>query len=272
MTRTSHPSTVREGVLSGGLPYLAQGKGPAVVVLPGLEPTNENPRGAARRSELRRWAGLAEDHTVYLVRRRPGVPEGCTMADLAADHARALELEVDGPVGVLGISTGGSVALQLAIDHPEVVRRLVLLAAACRLSDDGRWRQRAHAAYLAAGEQRRAQRVLAPALTASPLMSSLIGGLLWLAGPAISPRDPTDLLRTIEAEDSFDVTDQLHRISVPTLVIGGARDGFHGAELFERTAAGIPGAVLRLHPTRGHAGTVMNADARRLAGGFLRSA
>lgn len=270
MTRTSHLS-VREGVLPGGLPYLAEGSGPAVVVLPGLEPRNENPRGAARTSELRRWSALAQEFTVHVVRRSPGVPEGCSMADLAAELARALEGEVDGPVGVLGISTGGSVALQLAIDHPQVVRRLVLLASACRLSDEGRWRQRAHAAYLAAGEQRRAQRILAPALTASAPMSRLVGGLLWLAGPVISPEDPTDLLRTIAAEDSFDVTEQLHRVTAPTLVIAGARDGFYSPELFERTAAGIPGAVLRPHPTRGHARTVMSRDARRLAGSFLRA-
>jgi pimeloyl-ACP methyl ester carboxylesterase len=51
------------------------------------------------------------------------------MADLSDDVAALLdELGLTGPVDVLGWSAGGTVALQLAIDHPGRVRRLVLEA------------------------------------------------------------------------------------------------------------------------------------------------
>ncbi|GIE48654.1 hypothetical protein Ani05nite_21880 [Amorphoplanes nipponensis] len=39
---------VREGLLYGGLPYLAPGAGPPVVVFPGLEPDNTGPSGRSR--------------------------------------------------------------------------------------------------------------------------------------------------------------------------------------------------------------------------------
>lgn len=268
--RRGEPVAVREGTLHGGLPFLAQGRGPVVVVLMGLKPENHNPRGLARTWELREWSELAEHRTVYLVRRRPGLPVGCTMADLAAELAGGLAHEFGHPVDVIGVSTGGSVALQLAIDHPEAVRRLVLLASAGRLSDAGRQVQRAYAARTAAGEHRAAGRTEARALTASTWSAHVVGGLLWLVGPLMAPHDPADLVRTVAAEDTFDVMADLHRIAAPTLVIGGARDGFYGAALFEQTAAGIPSGVLRLHPTRGHSGTAMSRTAKRLAASFLR--
>jgi pimeloyl-ACP methyl ester carboxylesterase len=55
-------------------------------------------------------------------------------AELAAEHARAIEALDAGPVDVIGVSTGGSIAQQLAADHPDLVRRLVLIATGCRLS------------------------------------------------------------------------------------------------------------------------------------------
>lgn len=51
------------------------------------------------------------------------------VADLSDDVAALLDaLQIAGPVDVLGWSAGGNVVLQLAIDHPQRVRRVVLEA------------------------------------------------------------------------------------------------------------------------------------------------
>jgi pimeloyl-ACP methyl ester carboxylesterase len=73
--------------------------------------------------------------------------------------------------------------------------------------------------------------------------------------------DPTDLLITIAAEDTFDTTASLNRITTPTLVIGGARDRFYSADLFRHTARAVPGARLILYPGKGHLGTVTHRAA-----------
>jgi pimeloyl-ACP methyl ester carboxylesterase len=54
-----------------------------------------------------------------------------SMADDIAELIRALDL---GQADVLGYSLGGAVALRLAIQHPDVVRRLVLVSAPVRRS------------------------------------------------------------------------------------------------------------------------------------------
>ncbi len=55
------------------------------------------------------------------------------------------------------------------------------------------------------------------------------------------------MLITIAAEDAFDSSQDLHRITAPTLVIAGGRDGFYSPELFRETTERIPGARLLLY-------------------------
>ena len=148
--------TVSEGRLSTGLPYLKLGDGPPLVVASGLSSEHANPTGIWRRMSLSWATPFAEHFTVYVVNRRPGLPRGATMADLAADYAGAIEHDIGGPALVHGSSTGGSVALQLAVDRPELVSRLVLAAAACRLSERGRRAMAEVARLTREGDARRA--------------------------------------------------------------------------------------------------------------------
>jgi pimeloyl-ACP methyl ester carboxylesterase len=246
-------SVVREGVLDGGLPYLAVGQGPPLVVLSAFTAEHINPTGAARRFYLQPLKPLARQFTIYLINRKPGLQPGSTIRDLAGHYADALEQEFSEPVAVVGVSTGGSIAQQFAIDHPQLVRRLVLVASACRLGPAGRRMQRDLARFIAASRPRRAWAATGPALATTIVGGRLYAALLWLAGPRMSPEDPSDMLITIDAEDRFDAAPQLHRITAPTLVIGGDRDRNYTPELFRETAERIPGARLRLYRGKGHA-------------------
>jgi pimeloyl-ACP methyl ester carboxylesterase len=88
------------------------------------------------------------------VNRRRGLRRGMSMAELAGEHAEAIRSSLGGPVDVAGISTGGSIAQQLAADHSDLVRRLVLLSSACRLGPEGRALQRRVAARIRRGAHR----------------------------------------------------------------------------------------------------------------------
>ena len=144
--------SVEERRLGNGLPGLIFGEGPPLAVFPGLGMTNGNPTGVQRWGELRLLAPLARHFIVHRISWRVGLARGTTMADLAADYARAIEEGFRGPVDVLGISTGGSIALQLAADRPDLVNKLVVAGAARRLSEHGRKVQRRAAALSAAGD------------------------------------------------------------------------------------------------------------------------
>lgn len=262
----------QEVTLEGGLPCLSFGQGPPLVVFPGIGMTNSNPTGIQRWGELRLLSPLTRAFTVYRVGRRVGLKHGTTMADLANDYAVALEGEFSGPVDVLGISTGGSIALQLAVDRPAMLSRLAVAGAAFRLSEYGREFQRRTARLSAAGDRRGLARMQAPDVTDSRLGQRIAGGLLWLAGPLFIRRgwDPSDMIATIEAEDAFDVGERLGEITAPTLMIGGGRDRFYPAELFAETARRIPSARLILYEDRAHGGTFADRRFGRDVTAFLK--
>jgi pimeloyl-ACP methyl ester carboxylesterase len=269
--RTDRGRGVREGSLHGGLPYLAVGQGPPLVVFSGLTAEHTNPTGLERQFQLQSLKPLARHFTIYAVNRKPGLPVGATIKDLAGHYAEAIAHQFPGPVLVHGISTGGSIAQQFAIDHPQLVRRMVLAATACRLSPHGREVQRRYAELTRQGRPRRAYAALGPALAATVAGGRAFAALLWLVGGSQGVEDPSDMLVTVAAEDTFDACPQLHRITAPTLLVAGGRDRYYSPELFRQTAERIPHGHLRLYPDKGHAGMLTHKPATREIVAFLRA-
>jgi pimeloyl-ACP methyl ester carboxylesterase len=262
---------VHEGSLYGGLPYLAVGQGPPLVVFSGLTAEHANPTGLERRFQLQSLKPLARHFTVYAVNRKPGLPAGSTIKDLAGHYAEAIAHEFSGPVLVEGISTGGSIAQQFAIDHPHLIRRLVLAATACRLSAQGREAQRRFGELIKDGRPRRAYATLGPALAATVAGGRAYAALMWLFGATQRVEDPSDMLVTVAAEDVFDASPELGRITAPTLLAAGGRDRYYSPELFRETAERIPNARLALYPDKGHAGVLTHKPAIREIVDFLRA-
>ena len=78
---------------------------------------------------------------------------------------------------------------------------------------------------------------------------------VWIAGfmlPLILPKDLSDLVITIAAEDRHNFKDRLSEITAPALVVAGDRDPFYSETLFRETAEGIPHARLILYQGMGH--------------------
>ena len=226
---------------------------------------------------LGRWAGfmlgayrpLERDCTITLVNRRPGIAAGTTIADLAGDAAAMIRSTFGGPVDLVGTSTGGSVALQLAIDHPDVVRRLVVHSAAYTLGPEGRRIQRLAAECARGGDWRAVARLMMEWARPRRGMARLVFPLVMPVGTVVlaagHPRDPSDFIALIEAEDVFDCRDGLGRIQAPSLVAAGMDDPGYTPQLFRDTAAGIPAARLALYEKMGHpaSGPRFRADLAR---------
>ena len=246
-------SAVTTGRLGKGLPYVRFGIGPRpLVVFAGLGAENTVSPTMARMM----YRFLGEAYTVYLVTRRPGLPEGFTLADMADDYATMITEEFDGPVDVIGVSTGGSIALHFGADHPDLVRRLVLHSGAHTLNDDAKRLQLEFARLGGLGRWQAAFALLSRMMLPRSGPLKVLGRpLAQVAGWLMSrrpPKDASDLVVTVQAEDALAFRDRLPEIRVPTLVAGGTEDPFYSAGLFRETAAGIPGARLALYQGMGH--------------------
>jgi pimeloyl-ACP methyl ester carboxylesterase len=245
---------IREGLLGGELPYIVLGDGPPLVYIAGLSAAHDAPTGAARWFEVSALKPLAKHFTVYHVNRRKNLEPGATMADIAADYARAFDKEFGEPIDAVGISTGGSVALQIALDHPRTLKRLVVGGSACRLGPEGAALQRRLARYATEGKIRTGFAEIVELSMATTWGKRIARPMGWVLGPVLSPAPYgyKDMIATIEAEDAFDVCDRLGEITTPILVVGGDKDGFYSPELFRRTAQGVQNGRLQLYAGHGH--------------------
>jgi 3-oxoadipate enol-lactonase len=173
------------------------------------------------------------------------VPEGpYTMADYADDAAALLDLVGWDSCRVLGVSFGGMVAQELAIRHPERVRRLAL---ACTSSGGvgGASYPLHELADLSADERERRQFQLldtrwdADWREANPDMVALLSARVRQP-PERGPR------LQLEARSRHDTAERLGDIRCPTLVCGGRYDGIAPPANSQYLAALIPGARLEM--------------------------
>jgi pimeloyl-ACP methyl ester carboxylesterase len=183
--------------------------------------------------------------------RSPAPPGLDTTAAVADDYAALIDRLHLGPATVVGISMGGAVAQELALRHPEMVERLVLVAtwAACDpytatvLEVIGALRQHVSPAQYTAHLQ------------------SLVWTPRWFdehvdeltAQREQEPAVPTEaLLGQLAACRTHDTTDRLGAIAVPTLVTAGGVDRFVPPEVSAELSRRIPGARLELFAHTGH--------------------
>jgi pimeloyl-ACP methyl ester carboxylesterase len=210
--------------------YLVAGAGPAVVLLHGL--------GGAASNWIALAPALARRSQV-LVPELPGhggssplaaAPNLNPFADRVADV-----LEREGVTGatVVGHSLGGSVALRLAMRHPQLVGSVVL-AGASGISS----RRRAAVYGLTLTALLKPGRRIAPyrrRISRSPFLRTLVFGgwgavdpvalsaeaaVGFLAGPALH----SDTLSAARALLREDPRADLHAVGCPCLVLWGARD------------------------------------------------
>jgi pimeloyl-ACP methyl ester carboxylesterase len=241
---------VTTGYFKNNLPYIRIGDSPRNLVIFGGQDFDHKPPSSLW---LPMFTGsykrLAEGFTVYVVSRKPGLPVGYSMQDMSNDYATMIKNELGGPVDVMGISTGGPIAQYFAVDHPQLVRRLVLALTGYRLTEQGAELQRRMGDLARQRKWRAAYSTTVGGMYPRGIKKYLVKLFMWLFGAMGAPADPSDGLIEIEAEDKHDFKERLAEIKVPTLVIGGDEDYFYP---IRETAAGIPNAKLVLYEGSGH--------------------
>lgn len=112
--------TVTGGVVS--VISFGKGKKPLIMV-PGLRLSDI--KGSSKAVALY-YRIFAKEYTVYMFDRKDKILEGCTIHDLAEDAVEVMnELQLK-KVYLFGASQGGMIAQDIAINHPEMVYKMVL--------------------------------------------------------------------------------------------------------------------------------------------------
>lgn len=229
----------------------AVGAGEPVVLLNGL--------GSPSATWFRLAGLLRSDHTVITCDNRG---TGRTVAPSAHHHVATMAADVVAVLAaaghtsahVVGHSMGGFIAQELALEHPQVVRSLVLAATHAGIP------------HLAGDADPAAAAALAAAATLPPTeRAAALRGLLYssetseqaiLEDEAVRAAHPTGeegFRNQLLGASVWERLSDLDTLTTPTLVIHGADDKIVPARAGERLAAAIPGARFELFPGAGHA-------------------
>ena len=231
--------------------YIRFGSGQRILImLPGLGDGLQTVKGTALPMAFL-YREFARDFTVYAFSRKNALPGGYTTREMARDQAEAMEhLGID-RAHILGVSMGGMIAQHLAIDYPEKVDKLILAVTSPEpnpiLTESiEEWvslvKRGDHGAFMDSNLRR----------IYSEDYYRRNHWMVPIMGKLTKPKSYDRFLVQAEACLTHNAADNLHRISAPTLVIGGGKDMALGAEPSEKMAAAIPGARLRIYPQWGH--------------------
>ena len=186
-------------------------------------------------------------------------------ADVLAAFLRALEL---GPSHVLGLSWGGSVAIELHRRHPEAAASLILA------DTYAGWKGSLSPTLCA---ERLEMALRTSTMPPSELAAHWLPQLLTDAAPPeytdelvaiMSDFHPAGLRLMAHAMAEADLRDALPRIDVPTLLLWGDHDERSPLSVAESMYDAIPNATLAVIPDAGHESNIeqpsrFNAEVRR---------
>jgi len=254
---------IETGFFEDGLTYARMGDKPNILIdLEALSFTHEPPSGMELKQFIKSAQLLTEDYTYYLIGRKPNVPEDYTFSDIANDYARMIRREFKGSVDVMGVSTGGQIAHYLAADHPDVVRKLVIISAAFRLSEKGVEIERKAAEFFKQEKYGRTFAAILDLIWSSRIARSVAKFFTRLFGKMAmgEVKYPNDFFTEVRGDQEMNFKDRLKEIKASTLVLSGESDIGYTADDVRATAEGIPNAELILYEGYGHGLVMANRE------------
>jgi 3-oxoadipate enol-lactonase len=182
-------------------------------------------------------------------------PGPYTVAQMADDAMAVLDAAGERSAHVYGVSLGGMIAQEIALRHPDRVRRLVLAA-----TTPGGPRARPPDSTTLAFFDRRARMPAEEAVWASvpynyAARTRLEGGQRIaedIAQRLRFPIEPDPYRAQLAAAVGHDAYGRLSAIGAPTLIVHGAEDRMLPPDNARLLADAIPRAELRVWPRTGH--------------------
>ena len=230
--------------------YISFGSGSDVLImLPGVGYGFKTAKGVAIPFAFM-YRCFAESFKVYVFSRRNNMPEGFTTEEMAHDLSDIMEVLGIGSASVFGVSQGGMIAQQMAIQHPDKVNNLVLAVTASRPNDI---MKDALSSWLEMADRDDYKGIMLDTAERSYTGEYLERGRMinsMLAG--IKPKDYTRFRILCESCLQHDVYDDLEKISCPTLIIGAGLDKVLGPEASTEMKSRISGSQLYMYEGYSH--------------------
>lgn len=252
---------------SFSMDYIKFGQGKdTLVILPGLSVQSVM---RVANAIARDYRTLADDFTVYLFDRRKEIPGVYTVHDMARDTAEAIRTLGLEQINLFGASQGGMIAQVIAIQHPELVRRLVLGSTSACVDDAGIQEIEKWVRYAKAGDSAGLYLAFGEAIYSKETFEQFRKMLTEIA-ETVTEAELKRFVVMAEGSRGFDVTSELEGIRCPVLVLGSRDDRVLGGAASEVIARHLgPRAELFMYDGYGHAAYDMAPDYKQRILRFL---
>ena len=246
--------------------YITFGKGSKpLVMIQGLN--TRGVKGAAL-SLAYMYRMFAKDYKVYLFDRRRNIGESITVRELAADIAVAMDALHIKNADIFGVSQGGMIAQYLAIDRPDLVRKMVLAVTLSRNNDTAR---AVISKWIQLTEQDKMKELVAD--MAGKMYSDAYVKRYQPFMPLLTIlQKPKDVQRFITLAKSCltcNAYEELEKIQCPVFVIGGSLDKVVSGRASEEIAEKL-NCKLYMYEHLGHAAYEEAKDFNKRIYDFLK--
>lgn len=230
--------------------YISFGSGDkALIMLPGVGDGFKTARGVAIPFAVM-YKAFAKHFRVYVFSRRNNMPEGFTTRDMADDLCEIMEKLGISEAGVFGVSQGGMIAQELAINHPDKVSSLVLAVTASKPNDV---LMESILTWLDMTDNDDYKGIMMDTAERSYTGGYLKRGLVMNRMLSIAkPKDYTRFRILSRSCIEHNAYDELDRITCPTLIIGAGKDRVLGPDASIAMHDRIPGSELYMYEQYSH--------------------
>lgn len=210
-----------------------------------------------------------KEYKVYLFDRRPDVPEGITVSDMAEDIAGAMDELGITKADVFGVSQGGMTAQNLAIKRPDLVNKLVL---AVTLSKNNDMVCQVIENWITLVEQNKMREFVENMAYRSYSEEYVKRYKLFMPLLTVfqKPKDTERFIRLAKACLTCNTYEELDKIQCPVYVIGGEQDKIVGGAASKEIAEKL-NCELYMYEDLGHAAYEEAADFNKRVYDFLIS-
>lgn len=250
--------------------YVSFGQGKhTLILLPGLSDGLTTVQGKALLL-ARPYRSFFQEYTVYMFSRKDDMPECYSIRDMAKDQALAMHTLSIEKACVMGVSQGGMIAQYLAIDHPDLMEKLILAVTAPCVNDliksnVTKWMN------LAMQGKHKELMIDTAEKSYSPTYLKKYRKYYPIIGVISKPANYHRFLVNAKAILEFDATGELDKITCPTFIIGGEDDKTVGIQASHSLNERITGSTLYVYAGLGHAAYEEAPDFNQRVSSFLKS-
>jgi len=231
--------------------YISFGKGKRnLIMISGLSDGLKTVKGSANVMAMM-YRQYSKNFKVYIFSRKNKLEKGYSTKDMAKDQKTAMEKLGISKADILGVSQGGMIAQYIAIDYPELVRKLVL---AVTLSKTNMTVNNVINSWIKMAESNDYEHLFIDTTEKSYTENYVKRYRIFY--PILSkigkPKDFNRFIIQANACIHHNAYDELNKIKCPTLVIGVDNDKVVGNNSSEEIAEKINDSKLIMYKGFGH--------------------